>query len=382
MREHTSLYLDVLRILAAAAVFLSHLTRDTLSTHNSLVLAIGQYGQEGVAIFFVISGLVIAFVAHEKERDFRSYIVARLGRLWSVIVPALILTVILDTVGRGISPEMYVKSGIQAWAWDMTSVWNFLAPLFFLNQAVFGAVDPGTNGPFWSLSFEFWYYMIFGVAYYVRGIPRLLLVTAAAATAGPNILFLFPIWIFGLMTYAYLTRPSSARLHAGAWGASCLMLLFFMLFKHKIGVAIASAFPESGASGETIAGWISHFAVGCVCAVNIAIYDRCGGVALFQAPPAERCIRFLAARSFSLYLYQAPCLFFFGAMTYGMHATMLRLSLVVALSLLTIFLLAEVTERRKKLFIVVIDRLIPASIPGLPRWQIREEIVKNNRLVK
>jgi peptidoglycan/LPS O-acetylase OafA/YrhL len=382
MRKHTSLYLDVLRILAAGAVFLSHITRDTLSTHNSLILAIGQYGQEGVAIFFVISGLVIAFVAHEKERDFRSYIVARLGRLWSVILPALILTVMLDTVGREISPEMYVKSGIQAWEWGMTSVWNFLGPLFFLNQAVFGSVDPGTNGPFWSLSFEFWYYIIFGVAYYVRGIPRLLLVIAAAAIAGPKILFLFPIWIFGLITYACLTRPSSARFHVGAWGASCLVLLLFMLFKHKIGVAIVSAFPDSGANSETIAGWISHFAVGLACAVNIATYDRCGGVALFHTPVVERCIRFLAARSFSLYLYQAPCLFFFGAITYSMHAAMLRIILVVTLSLLTILLLAELTERRKRLFIVVIDRLIPASVFGLPRWQIHEEIAKENRLVK
>jgi len=382
MRKHTSLYLDVLRILAAAAVFLSHITRDTLSTHHSLILSMGQYGQEGVAIFFVISGLVIAFVANEKERDFRSYIVARLGRLWSVIVPALILTVVLDTAGRGISSEMYVKSGIQAWGWNMTSAWSFLAPLFFLNQTVFGPVDPGTNGPFWSLSYEFWYYIIFGVAYYVRGIPRVLLVIAAAAIAGPRILSLFPIWIFGLMTYAYLSRQSSARFNVGAWGASCLILLFFMLFKYKIGVAVVSVFPESGASSADIAGWISHFVVGFTCAVNIVTYDRCGGVALFQMPFVERCIRFLAARSFSLYLYQAPCLFFFGAITYGMHDAMARLVLVVTLSLFSILLLAELTERRKKLYLVVVDCLIPARIPGLPRWQIREEIVKANRLVE
>lgn len=370
MRKHTSLYLDVLRIFAAVAVFFSHITRDSLSGGNSVVRFLGQFGQEGVAIFFVISGVVIAFVASEKERDFRSYVVARLGRLWSVIVPALILTVVLDTAGRVIAPEMYARPEIHAWGWNLESVWNFLGPLFFLNQVAFATADPGTNGPFWSLCYEFWYYIIFGIAYYVRGIPRILLAIGAAAIAGPKILGLFPIWAFGLIIYLYLGRTSSARLRAGIWGASCVGLFSLMVLKYKIGTMLVHTVPSVGVGGEDIARWISHFAVGIACAVNIAVYERSGGAALFRRPGVERWIRFLAARSFSLYLYQAPCLFFFGAITYGMHSATLRLIAVVVMTLAAVLMLAELTERRKSRFVAIADRLVPATAYVLPDWQI------------
>ena len=135
--------------------FFIHIARESLSANNPVILFLGQFGQEGVSTFFVISGIVIAFVAHEKEGNFRTHVVARLGRLWSVMVPALILTVVLDIAGRAITPEMYAVSGIQSWRWNLVSLWNFFGSLFFLNQVSFASADPGTNGPFWFLCFEF-----------------------------------------------------------------------------------------------------------------------------------------------------------------------------------------------------------------------------------
>lgn len=359
------------------AVFFSHITRDSLSAGNSAVLFLGQFGQEGVAIFFVISGIVIAFVAREKEHDLRSYIVARLGRLWSVIVPALILTVVLDVVGRSISPEMYASSAIQAWGWDLASAWNFFAPLFFLNQTIFPAADPGTNGPFWSLCYEFWYYILFGIAYYVRGFARIALLVIAAVITGPKILALFPIWAFGLIVYRCMRQAPSALLRTSVWAASSVALIALMVMKYKIGAFAASVFPVSGLSSTDVAIGISHFAVGAVCAVNIAAYDHSGGLAILRTKPVEGAIRFLAARSFSLYLYQAPCLFFFGALTYGMSSSLLRLALVILLSLLTILLLAELTEKRKKAFSAFVERIIPANIYGFPGWKGNNVVLKS-----
>ena len=375
MRKHTSLYLDALRILAALAVFFSHITRESLSAGNPVIRFLGQFGQEGVAIFFVISGMVIAYVARERDHDFRSYLVARLGRLWSVIFPALILTVVLDTVGRLITPEMYPSPPLNLWQWNFSSAWNFIGPLFFLNQVTFATADPGTNGPFWSLCYEFWYYILFGIAYYLRGIPRLLLLVLTAAIAGEKILGLFPIWAFGLVVYVYL-KNSSRNLSVAIWGLSCVALLALMLLKYKISVLFAHNFPAINADSGYIALWISHFAVGIACAVNIAFYDLCGGSRLLEGSAVERCIRFLAARSFSLYLYQAPCLFFYGALTYGMHSSVLRILLVILLSLATIFLLAELTEKKKGRFATIVDDMIPISVfplTAMKRIEIAEE---------
>jgi peptidoglycan/LPS O-acetylase OafA/YrhL len=370
MRKHTSLYLDTLRVFAAVAVFFSHLTRESISAKNPVILFLGQFGQEGVAMFFVISGIVIAFVAHEKERDLRTYMVARLGRLWSVMVPALILTVVLDTAGRAIAPEMYAVPELQSWGWNLASLWNFFGSLFFLNQISFASADPGTNGPFWSLCFEFWYYIIFGIVFYLRGVPRLLLIIAAGTIAGFRILELFPIWVFGLITYAYLKRFPSSRLNVVVWALSCVVLCVLMLLKHKLGVFIVATLPAISVSSTNIAAWLSHFAIGIACAINIAVYDNCGGLTIFRKKGVERSIRFLAARSFSLYLYQAPCVFFYGAVTYQMSSPTLRIAIVVILSLATIIFLSEITELRKKWFVSIANQLIPVWTPDFYNEQI------------
>ena len=50
-----------MRITGAFLVNFSHLKRHTISF--GLLDPLGQYGEEGVMIFFVISGAVIAYVA-------------------------------------------------------------------------------------------------------------------------------------------------------------------------------------------------------------------------------------------------------------------------------------------------------------------------------
>jgi peptidoglycan/LPS O-acetylase OafA/YrhL len=57
-----------------------------------------------VDVFFVLSGFVIAFVTTERESDGRSFAIARLARVYSVALPALVVTFVLDAIGRSIKP--------------------------------------------------------------------------------------------------------------------------------------------------------------------------------------------------------------------------------------------------------------------------------------
>jgi hypothetical protein len=50
------------------------------------------YATATVSVFFVVPGLVISFVAEEKEANELDYATARLSRLYSVLVPALIFS--------------------------------------------------------------------------------------------------------------------------------------------------------------------------------------------------------------------------------------------------------------------------------------------------
>lgn len=200
MTPFFSAYLHLLRLAAALAVFFEHLasypfTRDTLPPR------LHAYGTIAVTIFFLLSGYVIAYVVAHRERTAREYIVGRASRLYSVIPIALLLTFVFDSVGMMINPDFYTIPKVlmkpESWA-------GYLTAATFLNEfQVFGfnGISPGTNNPFWSLSFEGTYYLIAGLALFSRRIlwiPASLLILALA---GRTIIALLPIWVLGYALY-------------------------------------------------------------------------------------------------------------------------------------------------------------------------------------
>lgn len=75
-----------------------------------------------------------------------------------------------------------------------------LGNLFFV-QTVFTPTF-GTNPPLWSLSYEFWYYLLWPIflLFFAQGAAKKVFsvfVVVAAIIIAPEIMKLFPLWIFG-----------------------------------------------------------------------------------------------------------------------------------------------------------------------------------------
>ena len=192
MNSKTSIYLDLLRILAALVVVLSHLSPFS----NNAALPFEGFGHVAVIVFFVLSGYVIDYVADTKERAFKDYAAHRLARLYSVVVPALILTFALDHIGAHIHPATYHETAHM----DRLII-RWPIHLLFLQEVWFISVQFFSNGPLWSLSYEFWYYAIFGFAFLYKGPYRWPLTMLCAAIAGPVILIYGLIWLAGNFVY-------------------------------------------------------------------------------------------------------------------------------------------------------------------------------------
>ena len=190
-----SLLLDTLRIFAATAVFLGHSNFPWFFGGGEIG---PKNGQDYVIIFFVLSGFVIAWsIDKKKELTFNQYAFDRLTRLWSVALPALVIGVALDLWGRSISPETYQH--IFATSYLEAKV---LISSLFLHECWFFSVRPGSNGPFWSLSYEFLYYMIFGSIMLLPSLKSKLIGGLLwILVAGPKILLLFPCWLIGCLAY-------------------------------------------------------------------------------------------------------------------------------------------------------------------------------------
>lgn len=175
------------------------------------------FGHEAVVIFFVISGYLVGGKVWERMESgtFRpaSYCIDRFTRLYIVLVPALLLCWVLDTVGR----LHFNTFGLYTLGFDdsIATVTQSLAaqsqwPIFLGNLAMLQTiVTPvfGSNGPLWSLAYEFWYYLLFPLIlalvygkWPIRGLSLLLLIFLGWFLHA-NLLLLGICWLFGVGVY-------------------------------------------------------------------------------------------------------------------------------------------------------------------------------------
>lgn len=173
-----SVHLDALRGIAAVGVFLNHL-RDLLFKdypqlphHNVLIAAIyfvTGLGPEWVIIFFVLSGYLVGGSVLRSISTARwswgPYLLARLTRLYTVLIPALVLGGLIDLAGMHIFGTAGLYGGHAENHTITASVATRLGiPILLGNYAFLqGIYVPvfGSNGPLWSLANEFWYYIAF-----------------------------------------------------------------------------------------------------------------------------------------------------------------------------------------------------------------------------
>lgn len=120
-----------------------------------------ELGHISVVGFFVMSGFLVggAVIAQlRKPRPFlQHYFVARFTRIYMVLVPAVMLTAVLDLAGR----TVFAGAGV----YDIEFLKGRFDPRLIvtnlLNLQAVAADFYGTNGPLWSVGYEFWYYVIF-----------------------------------------------------------------------------------------------------------------------------------------------------------------------------------------------------------------------------
>lgn len=311
MTRQLSLYLDLLRFLAALAVYLFH-AQHFAKARFPLV---GNLGNEAVIVFFVLSGLLITY-SGVREASLGGFVQARLARLWSVCLPALLLTLVADLTGQYLSLSSYQPMqpfGMFKWAAAIGANAIFLNQIWNLN------IYPGTNGPFWSMSYEFWYYMLFAALWYFKGAPRLCAVALVALVTGPSILIAFPIWLFGAALYATVIRKPRTDAIRGIlyWGGSFAIALACSY--EGLNNILRALFTQTATEARwAVNFWPFSYIVGLLVALNIQGFSLLGERVL---PALEKCkgpIAWGASISFGLYLFHYPLMYLTRAVLHEM----------------------------------------------------------------
>lgn len=296
-----SLYLDLVRSLAAIVVVLDHV-QDLFR-----MPLLPRLGHEAVVVFFVLSGYVICNTADSRETTLASFMTARLARLWSVLVPALALTVLCDAIGRhfGTNPAVYAR---------INADYPFLrigAALTFLSET-WVSIQPLSNGVIWSLCAEFWYYVLFAAFTFLpRGTARFLALAATALLAGFKALLLLPIWATGVLLQRWQRLRRIGRVAGTLLALGGLAVVVAITTLDIYGLAWAAArhstspwlFTQLAQAKTFWLDWIFGLAV----AAHFAGMRRIGA-----SLPLEQLagpIRWAANLSFAAYLFHPPLLY-------------------------------------------------------------------------
>jgi peptidoglycan/LPS O-acetylase OafA/YrhL len=149
--------LDAIRGLAACYVVIYHLITPISAIPGIVKEGFFSFGQEAVILFFLLSGFVITYSIYKKpDITFKDYFVRRFRRIYFPFLISLLLSILIYALQDALAKEF---------TWS-----EFWGNVFMLQD--FGSVKPGvwvhpflSNYPLWSLSYEWWFYMLFFPCY-------------------------------------------------------------------------------------------------------------------------------------------------------------------------------------------------------------------------
>jgi len=204
--------LEAIRGAAAVYVVCHHtIPRDIEWLGMKLGLLL-SFGQEAVITFFLLSGFVIAYsFERSADKSFGTYFANRLCRIYIPLIAVFLVSWLFASqhAGHPVNPELI----------------NLLGNVFMLQDL--GAEYPGTlflpylgNGPLWSLSYEWWFYLLFfPLVTQIRN--RMLHYVAYGATCAAAVAYIF-----------WPTFPLRVLMHFAIWWTGAYLAYLYLSGKH------------------------------------------------------------------------------------------------------------------------------------------------------
>ncbi len=340
--------------------------------------AVFSLGHQAVVGFFVMSGWLVggAVLAHlRKEKPFlRDYLIHRFSRIYLVVAPAVVFTLVIDSAGR----TLFASTGVYDWPMlkDHSTSLLFFTTLANLQGILF---DPfGSNGPLWSLACEFWYYITFPLLLlpFARNYSKAIRFggfalgfAIVAVLAAPASWFRIGYVIWALSAFATLLPRAPIR---SRWGALAIYAAFVILVRFFVRGSYLEASP-----------WLADAAdfVGAALFLLVLLAFLHGPKSGFDflRPKLHKT---LADFSFSLYCLHLPIIIFMRALVEQIagHEWASRLAGgahyaiavgVMALSIVSGYVFSRFTEAKtgaaRRALRAYLDKFAPAEKP-----QVRE----------
>jgi peptidoglycan/LPS O-acetylase OafA/YrhL len=302
--QHANL-ISLLRGLAAVEVVAAHLRAqlfpglktlpDPTLWYQALAFFTG-FAHQAVVLFFLLSGWLVGGSMLNKLHQpgaMLSYAIDRVTRLWVVLIPAFLLTLLLAVNGEAVDPRQLSLArdneySLTAFAGNLFGLQDLAVPRY------------GGNFSLWSLTNETWYYLLFPLGVLALTARSTMSRAAAGATLallisllGIGIALYFLVWLLGVAF-------SRVRIEATrGWRIGMAAVLLVLSVWFRLTGSNDKLVPDS-----FLQDWILSVAFLLVlCSLQ------------FRADPARRSTRIvrrlggmLAGFSFTLYVVHVPLL--------------------------------------------------------------------------
>ena len=314
LRQEVSDFLDSTRGISAIVVLLAHVCQffilPTYGMGSLLQIITGYVASCAVMTFFVLSGFVIALsinnaVARQKKKWFLDFLARRIARIYPPLIFSLILTLIVCALiyfgnmhGKysfRFSSDYYVARESIDFVWQ-----EYISTFFMLSGFVKFWSPLSMNGPLWSVSFEFWLYIIAGLAVYgvtgkkmrIVGFALMLIVAFQIMSNNQKFFYFALMWFLGVAVFGFRNiKIDVLNKMVSIVGGLCLALMFFLSVTSK-----TIFIPYSGFSACVFQLLLM------VLSVCLIVYFKVWKLFVFQM------FRFAAAYSYTLYVIHFPLL--------------------------------------------------------------------------
>lgn len=254
-----SILISLLRGLAAIEVAAAHLRAAMYpglrAVHDPSIWFKGfsfvtGFAHHAVLVFFVISGWLVGGSLLDKLRQpdaVSSYAIDRVTRLWTVLIPTFMLTLLFGLVTG-------ILDGHGA---DFHSTSEYSSVTFAANLVGLQTVTASTFGgnfPLWSLANETWYYVMFpllvvlfrgaGHTQRLAGGATLVLLAALLPAA---IVGYFAIWLLGV-AFSRIRIECSATQRSGWLVLVAALWVYYRVTGDMNAFTLASLLPDLACS--------------------------------------------------------------------------------------------------------------------------------------
>ena len=391
--QESSVFLNLIRFVSCELVVIGHFLTKYQPVPAEPLFKLGTtIGGVAVLLFFILSGLLISYSLHNKlanpEYRFRNYFVDRFSRIYSGLVPALLLGTIITVVIYVTNYSYFVDlSSMQSTPSLLTffitlgMLENF--PVGFFNSLLSGfglsfpfpEVTPfGFNGILWTLVILWWIYMVFGwIVIGSIGLVRkqksnrsykaIFFVVAALLSLLLMAIYqqhstLVTVWFVGaLIMLAVSSKIVNTKLKSNI--ATRLLGILFIL-------SLASALYGMYA---TFAWTNQYYGLGLGLSLSIYVFL---GVLFFNAAGLNPVSRLIlnkhvvswvtmgAGFSYTLFVTHYPIIIFLNGLNLPVNRYVLFLPILL-LANLTAFVIAHFTERRYRILAKTLKKWLRIS---------------------